>query len=133
MLAVFQVQATPHTRRRKPNTNTSFPVAALRDHVNHLTSLAYKENTYKSYNRAWSLFTAFTRHYVICLGNLQQQHVMEYISYLSLAGFAPASIQLYVAGVRTHLHWCNLTYFQQQLCYQDDAKRSIITTLVTRH
>ena len=36
---------------------------------------------------------------------------MEYISYLSLAGFAPATIQLYVAGVRTHLRWRSLPTF----------------------
>ena len=67
---------------------------------------------YKSYNRAWFLFTAFAKHYVIYLGGLQPQHMMELISYLSLAGFAPATIHLYVAGVRTHLKWRSLLTFR---------------------
>ena len=37
---------------------------------------------------------------------------MEFISYLSLAGFAPATIHLYVAGVRTHLKWRSLPTYR---------------------
>ena len=36
---------------------------------------------------------------------------MELISYLSLSGLAPATILLYVAGVRANFHWWGLPTF----------------------
>ena len=36
---------------------------------------------------------------------------MEFISYLSLSGLAPATILLYVAGVRANFHWHGLPTF----------------------
>ena len=45
-------------------------------------SLAYKESTYKSYNRAFNLFTAFFNHYTITLHCLQKHHMLELICLL---------------------------------------------------
>ena len=67
---------------------------------------------YKSYNRAWNLFTAFLNNYGINLHDLHEQHMLEFVSYLSLAELAPATIQLYFLGVRAHLYWCNLPSFK---------------------
>ena len=38
--------------------------------------------------------------------------MLEFVSYLSLAELAPATIQLYFSGVRAHLHWHNLPSFK---------------------
>ena len=67
---------------------------------------------YKSYNRAWNLFTAFLINYGINLHDLQEQHMLEFVSYLSLAELTPATIQLYFSGVRVHLCWHNLPSFK---------------------
>ena len=37
---------------------------------------------------------------------------MEFISYLSLSGLAPATIHLHISGVRANLHWWGLNRFQ---------------------
>ena len=80
--------------------------------MQQLTSLAYKENTYKSYNHTWNLSTTFPTNYGINLHDLQEQHMLEFVSYLSLAELAPATIQLYFSGVRAHLCWHNLPSFK---------------------
>ena len=38
--------------------------------------------------------------------------MLEFVSYLSLAELAPATIQLYFSGVRAHLRWHNLPSFK---------------------
>ena len=38
--------------------------------------------------------------------------MLEFVSYLSLAELAPATVQLYFSGVRMHLYWHNLLSFK---------------------
>ena len=42
---------------------------------------------------------------------MQESQFMEFIAYLSLSGLAPATILLYVSGVRANLCWCKLNPF----------------------
>ena len=44
--------------------------------------------------------------------DLHEQHMLEFVSYLSLAELAPATIQLYFLAVRAHLSWRNLPSFK---------------------
>ena len=83
--------------------------------MQQLTALVYKEKTYKSYNRAWNLFTTFLNNYGINLHDLHEQHMLEFVSYLLLAELALATIQLYFSGVRAHLCCCNLPSFKDIL------------------
>ena len=103
----------PHAwGRYDPSTPTLFPVSTLRQHIRQLTALAYKESTYKSYSRAWQLFLQFTKGYSTPIYGLLEHQFMEFISYLSLSCLAPATIYLYVSGVRNNLCWWGLNTFQ---------------------
>ena len=44
--------------------------------------------------------------------NYKSNICLKFVSYLSLAELAPATIQLYFSGVRAHSHWCNLPSFK---------------------
>ena len=80
-------------------------------HARELTALAYKESTYKSYSRAWNIFLTFFQAYNVPINDISEGQFMEFISYLSLSGLAPATILLYVAGVRANFHWQGLPTF----------------------
>ena len=110
--SVFQIPH-PHARGRPcPSTPTLFPVSTLQQYVRKLTALVYKESTYKSYSRAWQLFLQFARGYGIPVHDMKEHQFMEFISYLSVSGLAPAMILLYVSGVQANLCWHGLTAFK---------------------
>ena len=88
-----------------------FPVTTLQQHARELTALAYREGTYKSYSRAWQLFLNFMAGYKYPVFAMQERQFMEIIAYLSLSRLAPATILLYVSGVRANLLWHKLNPF----------------------
>ena len=78
-------------------------VSVVRAHIQQLTTLALVESTQKSYVRGWIMFLRFAQQYHVDLSSIKEYNLLEFISFLSLSGFAASTVQLYLAGVRHHL------------------------------
>ena len=79
------------------------PVSIVRVHIQQLTTLAVAESTTKSYARGWCMFKRFAEQYNVNLNRIKEHNLLEFISFLSLSGFAASMVQLYLTGVRHHL------------------------------
>ena len=85
--------------------NNSFQpsLANLRHHAEHLVILAHKKNTHSVYDRAWDIFMAHLQLYNKLLFALEEFHVVEFVTFLSMANLVPAKILSYILGVKYHL------------------------------
>ena len=79
------------------------PVSIVRAHIQQLTTLAVAESTSKSYARGWCMFERFVEQYHVNMNSIKEHNLLEFISFLSLSGFAASTVQLYLTGVRHHL------------------------------
>ena len=94
---------TTQRSKYRPNSLPNIPLPSIQRHVQQLASVALASNTHKAYSRGWELFQVFLQCYNISMHNLQEQHMLEFISFLSLSNFAASTIQLYLLGVKHHL------------------------------
>ena len=72
-------------------------------HIQQLTTLAVAESTSKSYARGWCMFERFAEQYHVNMNSIKEHNLLEFISFLSLSGFAASTVQLYLTAVRHHL------------------------------
>ena len=79
------------------------PVSIVQVHIQQLTTLAVAESTSKSYARGWCMFKWFAEQYHVNMNSIKEHNLLEFISFLSLSGFAASTVQLYLTGVRHHL------------------------------
>ena len=79
------------------------PVSIVRVHIQQLTALAVAESTHKSYARGWCMFERFADQYNVDTNGVKEHNLLEFVSFLSLSGFAASTVQLYLTGVRHHL------------------------------
>ena len=49
------------------------------------------------------MFLGFAQQYQVDLTSIKEYNLLEFISFLSLSGFAASTVQLYLVGVRHHL------------------------------
>ena len=79
------------------------PVSIVWAHIQQLTTLAVAESTSRSYSRGWCMFEWFVEQYSVDVNRIREHNLLEFISFLSLSGFAASTVQLYLTGVRHHL------------------------------
>ena len=103
LVSAHKAQVTTQRSKYRPNSLPNIPLPSIQRHVWQLASVALASNTHKAYNRGWELFQVFLQHYNISMHNLQEQHMLEFVSFLSLSNFAASTIQLYLSGVKHHL------------------------------
>ena len=71
--------------------------------MEHLVTLAHRENTHSVYDRAWDIFVAHLQLYDKSLSALREFDFVEFVAFLSMANLVPATILLYISGVKYHL------------------------------
>ena len=78
-------------------------LSTVRKQAVKLTALAHAENTHSVYDQAWASFNKFAVKFKVDMWHMEEQDLIDFIAFLSLAGLAPSTIHTYTSGLKHHL------------------------------